>query len=75
MGVNGYLRKEGRQRFSGGEFELADLLVGKTVQSAWEKVNQKAALGSCSVLKNLRRQIVRCCVGSGVIRTVTSELW
>lgn len=64
MGVNGYLRKEGRGRCSGGEFELADLLICKTVQSAWEKVNQKSALGNCSTLKNLRGQIVRCCVGS-----------
>lgn len=44
MGVNGYLRKERRERCSGGEFELADLLA-KQCSSAWEKVNQRCSSG------------------------------
>lgn len=44
MGVNGYLRKEGRERCSGGEFELADLLA-EQCKSACEKVNRRSSSG------------------------------
>lgn len=58
MRVNGYLRKEGRERCSGGEFELADLLA-KQCSLLGKKSAKKAALGNYSALENLRRQIVR----------------
>lgn len=56
MGVNGCSRKEGRERCSGGEFELADLLA-KQCSLLGKKSTKEAALGNCSALKNLRRQI------------------
>lgn len=62
MGVNGYLRKEGRERCSGGEFELADLLA-KQCSLLGKKWTKEAVLGNCSALKNSRRQIVRCLCG------------
>lgn len=61
MRVNGYLRKEGRERCSGGEFELADLLA-EQCSLLVKKSTEEAALGNCSALKSLRRQIMTRCL-------------